>query len=169
MQIVSKLVTSIIIAAFFAGPAFANESGAEFVRKATQATNFEVESSKLALKRATNPEVKSFAQKMIDDHTSAAKKMKEAAAKDNVDAGGVPNAMDEKDAKTLTKLKEVEAKDFDEAYMDAQETAHKKTVDLFEDYASNGDAPNLKLFAAETLPTLKGHGKHADEIEGKVD
>lgn len=169
MQIVSKLVTSIIIAAFFASPAFAKESGAEFVRKATQATNFELESGKLALKRASNADVKSFAQKMIDDHTSAAKKMKEAAAKDNVDTGGDPKAMDEKDAKTLAKLKEVEAKDFDEAYMDAQETAHKKTVDLFEDYASNGDAPNLKLFAAETLPTLKGHGKHADEMEGKVD
>ncbi len=169
MQTLSKLAASIVIAALCAGPAFANESGAEFVTKATQATNFEIASSKLALTRASNAKVKTFAQTMIDDHTSAAEKMKAAAAKDNVDAGGAPDAMDEEDAETLAKLKEAEAKEFDEAYMDAQEMAHKKAIDLFEDYASDGDAANLKLFAAATLPTLKAHGKLADEMEDKAD
>jgi putative membrane protein len=170
MKEVSKLAASVIIAAsMISAPAFAKETALEFVTKAALATNFEIESSKLALDRSSNAEVKSFAKQMIDDHTAAAAKMKDAAAKDNIDTAKLPASLDDKDAKTLAKLKDAKPEKFDEAYMEAQESAHKKAIDLFEDFAGKGDTQNLKIFAAETLPKLKEHGKHADELESKVD
>lgn len=169
----SKLAASIIIAAacmpFATTAAHAKETAVEFVGKASEATKFEIDSSKLALQRSDNAEVKSFAQMMIDDHTAASGKMKEAMASDKVDAALLADGLDAKHAKIMDKLREAKAEDFDEAYMDAQEAAHKDAIDLFEDFAGKGDTDALKIFAAETLPKLKEHAKHADELEAKVD
>ena len=46
----------------------------------------EVEKSKLALDRATDPRIKAFSQKMIADHTAAGKAREEAVAKDKLRA-----------------------------------------------------------------------------------
>ena len=51
-----------------------------FVNAAGQAGLVDVEAGKLALAHAIRPDVKSFAQLIIDDHTSAAKALKAAAA-----------------------------------------------------------------------------------------
>ena len=44
-------------------------SARDFVHKASIANQFEIESSQLALDKAQSSEVKSFAQRMVDDHT----------------------------------------------------------------------------------------------------
>ncbi|MEZ0262871.1 MAG: DUF4142 domain-containing protein [Alphaproteobacteria bacterium] len=168
---VSKLAASIIVAAscmpFTA--AHAKETAVEFVGKAAAATKFEIDTSKLALQRSSNPEVKSFAQTMIDEHTAAADEMKAAMARDKVDEALLTVALDAKHAKMLEKLREAKAENFDEAYMDVQEAAHKEAIDIFEDFAGKGDTDALKIFAAETLFKLKEHAKHADTLEAKID
>jgi putative membrane protein len=39
-------------------------------------------------------------------------------------------------------------------------------VELFWTYANEGDNPELKTFAQQTLPTLEDHLKHARTLEG---
>lgn len=170
MNHASRLACALgLVAVVAAGPAFADNTATEFLTKASVATRFEIETSELALKRATSPDVKAFAQRMIDDHTAAAAKLKEAAEMDKVDVSLIATSLDKKHRKKLDDLGREDAEDFDEAYMDLQETAHKKAVSLFKDYADDGDKPALKQFAQQTLPTLEAHHKSADEIESKVD
>jgi Domain of unknown function (DUF4142) len=47
--------------------------------------------------------------------------------------------------------------DFDQSYDQAQMKAHKDAVALFEAYSKSGDNPELKSWAAKTLPQLKEH------------
>jgi putative membrane protein len=68
---------------------------------------------------------------------------------------------------SFDKLKDLSGKDFDEVYQDDQEDAHEDAVDLFKRYASEGDNPDLKAWAAKTVPALEHHLKMAEEIEGK--
>ena len=47
--------------------------------------------------------------------------------------------------------------------------AHKDTVKLFEKAAKNLDDPELRTFAAATLPSLKHHLTMAQQLDAKID
>lgn len=163
----SYVLTAAILMAVsgFAVQAHADTTKADkFVEKASISGMFEIESSKIALERSTNAEVKAFAQQMIDDHTKADAGLKAAAKQANVEAS-LQKSLDEKHQKIITKLKEVEADKFDKKYLDEQEDAHDDAVELFEDYAEKGDNADLKKFAADTLPTLKAHDHKVEALE----
>ena len=135
----------------------------DFATKAGIANTFEIDSSKLALTMATRADVKAFAQKMITDHTKAGKAYKAALAKTT----GVtaPVALDDASQAKLDDLKKkTKGDDFDNAYIDAQKSAHSDAVSLFDSYAKNGTDSALKDFAATTLPTLQGHKDMIDKM-----
>lgn len=137
----------------------------DFFTKAGQAGLAEVELGKLAAQKATNAEVKKFAQKMVDDHTKAGNELKELAVK----KGKVlPADMDSSHKSTLEKLKGLSGADFDKAYVDAMVDDHKTAVDLFEDEADDGTDADVKAFAGKTLPTLKSHLEMIKAIEAKM-
>ena len=63
------------------GGAGANLSDDEFVRDVALKNMAEVELSRMALEKATNPDIKSFAQRMIDDHGAAGQNLKSVAVR----------------------------------------------------------------------------------------
>ncbi|MDB5478268.1 MAG: hypothetical protein JWM96_763 [Alphaproteobacteria bacterium] len=136
-----------------------------FVKMATISNMFEIESSKVALQKSKNPQVKKFAQQMITDHTNAAAKMKLSLMKAKYDMSAVPVKLDQKHADMLMDLEKDSAADFDEDYVEAQVKAHDEAVTLFTDYAEDGDNTILKTFAASTLPVLKMHQEHVDAMD----
>lgn len=165
----NKLTPVLVAGAVLASAtmAFANnaKSTEDFIKHASIANQFEIESSKLALNRSSDADVKSFAQKMVDDHTKTGQKMKSVLLTNGLKAPAP--GLDDKHAKILKELKEASAKDFDEEYVDAQEDAHDDAVSLFKGYANNGENVALKNFAAETLPDLENHDKQVEALEEK--
>jgi putative membrane protein len=131
-------------------------SGEDFVKTAGAAGMFEIESSKIAATKAKNADVKSFAQRMITDHTKAAEELK-AATKKAGPKYNVPTALDPKGQKMMDELNAADPAKFDSIYVRMQTQAHMDAVALFERYAKQGDEPALKEFAAKTLPTLQEH------------
>lgn len=129
---------------------------AEFVPMAASAGMFEVESSKLALEKAQKADLKTFAQKMIDDHTKANTELKAAVAASPAKTD-IPTMLDAKHQKMLDDLKAASGSQFDAMYMKAQMGAHDEAIGLFQGYAENGEAGPVKEFAAKTLPTLEMH------------
>jgi putative membrane protein len=132
---------------------------AEFASMAASSNMFEIESSRLALDRTQNEDVRSFAQQMIDDHTAAGEKMKQAAQEAGVE---VPSDMAEAEQDQFDDLRQ--ADDFDEDYLDAQVEAHEKAVDLFEGFSENAEDGPLRSFAQETLPTLEDHLTRVEDL-----
>jgi len=139
--------------------AFAATTTQDFVHKASIAGKFEVDSSKLALQKSSDSDLKAVAQMMIDDHTKANNELKETLEKNNIDAQP-ETELDRKHQKLMAKLQSASPETFDKKYISIQTDAHKEAIHLFTDYSKNGaDAP-LKDFAANTLPTLKKHLSH---------
>lgn len=137
----------------------------EFFDKAAVAGLFDVQSSEIAVKRATDPEIKKFAQTMVTDHSAANAKLKALALAKGV---MLPAELDKDHRKELEKLKAAKSgKDFDEAYADAMEDGHDDAVKLFAKAADDAKDPDVRKFAAETLPTLRAHSEHAEKLDAK--
>lgn len=170
MKPLGKSLIAAALALVAISPAYAlgTPKPAEFVEKASTANLFEIEAARVALDRSTNPDVKAFAQKMIDEHTAAGASMQTAATTANV-GSSVATKLDDKHAKIIADLRDEDGEDFDDEYVDSQEDAHRKVVKLFEKYAEDGEDATLKNFAANTLPTLKEHKAEAKALEDKVD
>jgi len=131
----------------------------EFVRLAKLANQHEIESSRLALEKTQDPEVRAFAQRMIDDHTRVGQQMEQvAAATPNLQEttqGADPLGADV----VMARLRQANAGvEFDREYKIAQMQAHEWTIELFEE-ATGEEALNegLQAFADQTLPALRQH------------
>jgi putative membrane protein len=134
----------------------------DFVTEAAQSDMFEIQSSKLALNSADAP-TKSFAQKMIDDHTKTTGELKAAVGKGEAQAT-LPTAMSGSQQSMLDKLNGLHGSDFDKQYHSDQVSGHKDAVSLFQRYGKGGEDAGLKGWAATTTPALEGHLKMAQDL-----
>jgi putative membrane protein len=138
-----------------------------FIEKVAVANKFEIDTSQLALKYGKAPDVKSFAQHMVDDHTKAGEDFKASLAEAKFDAP--KNGLDIAHTAKYAKLRVFTTENgFDFAYIDAQLDAHQEAVALFKDYAANGPAGPVKTFAQKTLPTLEHHLMMVQELRAKT-
>lgn len=134
----------------------------EFAKKAAQGGMAEVKLGQLAEEKAQSEEVKKFAARMVEDHTKAGDKLKEAAMKENIN---LPSDLDPKDEQTYDSLSKLSGPEFDKAYAKAMLKDHEHDVMEFKREASSGQKEAVKRFAAETLPVLESHLKQARQME----
>jgi putative membrane protein len=166
-----------------AGPAYAQSLGEktgvnamlgvtpkteDFVKEAASSDMFEMQSSQLAVQRATDQKTKTFAQQMISDHTKTSTEMKGLVQAGTVKAE-IPTAMLPAHQKMLDKLSGLNGADFTKQYLDDQVTAHKDAVSLFQRYGKGGDNEKLKAWATTTLPALEHHHQMAQDLDKQND
>lgn len=137
----------------------------DFMTAADLAGLAEVELGKLAQTKAQNAEVKKFAGMMVTDHTKAGDELKALGKKKDFKPA---TEMDSSHKAIMEKLKGLSGAEFDKAYVDAMVDDHEDAVDLFEGQAKDGKDPELKAFAAKTLPVLQGHLKMISDIKAKM-
>lgn len=97
------------------------------------------------------------------DHEKAGRRLAQ------IDRNGLPplpTALDDRRRQMLDQLKNARAEDFNGAYLDQQKNAHDDAIQAFSDYAANGDNPDLKRFAADTLPALRKHDDAVARAQG---
>jgi putative membrane protein len=132
-----------------------------FMKEAAAAGTAEVEVGQLAVEKASRPEVKSYAQMLVDDHTKANEELKGLAAQKNVTLPAEPTAEQKATKERLSKLS---GDAFDRAYMDAMVSDHQKAVALFSRESKSGADPDAKAWAAKTLPKLEDHHTKAKSL-----
>ncbi|NTE01195.1 DUF4142 domain-containing protein [Agrobacterium tumefaciens] len=137
-----------------------DEAGATFLRKAAVGGIMEVEAAKIALKNASDQNVKDFATKMLADHTQANKELKDFAIAKKVIT---PDALPAEDQIHLDEMKKMTGAAFDKHYIDMMVTDHEKTVALFKEGVSNKDS-GLKAWATKTLAIIEQHNEMAKKI-----
>lgn len=143
-------------------------SAANFVETAATSNMFEVESSKVALERSRNQAIRDFAQMMINDHSQAQSALKGAVKTAKVDPSLMPSGLDAPHRMKLDTLSSASDEDFDEMYVSTMQQGHRDAVNLFSDYAKNGENAQLKDFAANTLPTLEMHKEHVSQLDDQI-
>lgn len=142
-------------------PALAAQDPDGFVDDASAKGVAEIEVGKLALEKAVAPDVKTFAQMMVSDHTAANDKLKTIAQSKRIEVSSYPQVMDKIKALILDLRS---AKSFDQAYANNQVKAHEAAIELFEKEAANGKDAELKAFASATLLKLKEHLAQAKQL-----
>ncbi|MDQ6758936.1 MAG: DUF4142 domain-containing protein [Acidobacteriota bacterium] len=132
----------------------------QFMMKAAQGGMAEVELGRLAKDHASNQAVKDFGQQMVDDHSKANDELKDLASRKSVT---LPTDVNAKDKATMDRLSKMNGAAFDRAYMRDMVMDHKKDVAEFQKEANSGMDPDVKSWAAKTLPTLQHHLQMAQE------
>jgi putative membrane protein len=139
-------------------------TAAEFVPMAAYSNRFEIESSELALEQAQSASVRSFAQRMVQDHTAAGQELQQAVEA----AGGsltVPADLDARHADMVEELRSTPADQFDTTYVQMQNQAHEEAVALFQGFAQTGESGPVRDFAESTLPVLQEHYQMVSGME----
>lgn len=144
-----------------------NSTGSEdikqFLQNAAASDEAEIQLSRLATQRSTTAAVKSFAQKMIEEHTENAKEVKALATKKNVHALA---EMDKKHQEILEELRTTDPSKVDKYYVDAMIDDHEDAVKLYEEGTKSKDS-DIRDFAKKKLPTLKNHHEMAKALKVK--
>ncbi|HEV7912258.1 MAG TPA: DUF4142 domain-containing protein [Albitalea sp.] len=136
----------------------------EFVTKAAEGGQFEVEVAKLAIERASDPAVKSFAQMLVDDHSAANDKLRQIATSHNV---ALPASLPDDKKKQLEQLAKLSGQEFDRQFVKMIGIKdHHHDIGEFEKAGKEAKSDDVKSFAQSTLPTLKKHLAAAEKLPG---
>jgi putative membrane protein len=148
-------------------------TGDSFLSNAIEMTQAELQLSRMAQGKAENPEVKEYADMMVQDHTEALEKLRSAA---NVSEGQVP--LTKEHQAMYDKLARMTDAQFDSEYMKAMVREHHEAVETFQHEAENADqaatvqrqkpgtgARNDAAIAREMLPTLQKHLSQAEQLD----
>jgi putative membrane protein len=115
------LIIALAIGTMALSSAFAEEAKVtkpqQFADLATVANMFEVQSSELAVKQATDPITREFAKHILADYSRAGEDIKSAAEADKVT---LPTQLDDDHQAKLAALTVAKGSDFDKAYLTEQ-------------------------------------------------
>lgn len=135
----------------------------QFITKAAQSDQTEIQTSQLALKRSQNQEVRSFAERMIQEHTTSSQQLTPIAQKKGFTP---PKDIGKENRALLTKLSNLKGTEFDRAYMQGQVQAHSKTLANYQNYLKQGQDPDLTAFASQFAPIVADHLQMAQNMAG---
>ena len=132
-----------------------------FVGKAMQGSLAEVQLGQLTLQKSNNPQVKEFAQRMIDDHTKLNEQMKPVAQQLGVT---VPDQISKGDRKTVAKLQTLSGSAYDQAYIKDMVKDHKQDLNEFQMEASSGQDQTAKDAANQGSKVIAQHLQMAQQM-----
>jgi putative membrane protein len=137
-----------------------------FMKKAALAGVAEINAGTFADSNSSNDRVKTFGKEMVKDHTAAANELSQIAQGKGV---ALPTEPDWSHKRLLEKLQKSSSPQFDKIYAKkAGVDDHKDAVKLFTDEANHGTDPDVKAFAAKTLPIIQHHYQMAQELASSV-
>lgn len=137
----------------------------------TTVDNGEIAQAELALSKATTPQVRDFANSMIEQHTRAKQQGAEFASQSGATPAGsaLSDKLTSASKATLQKLQGTEASSFDHAYMKAQIKQHQEVLDLLDQQlipTAGSTATRDQLTTARNM--VQHHLTHAQEVEGTL-
>ena len=161
-----KLTTSCLAAGLIglvAGQASAELSSADrnFAMTAASGGLAEIQTAQLAQQKAEAPQVKTFAQRMITDHTQANNDLQQIALQENLT---LPTEPSKQERSATQRIGGLSGAAFDRTYAQEELRDHQQDVALFQQEADSGRDPALKQFAQKTLPTLHQHLQMAQAL-----
>ena len=112
----------------------------------------EVEGGQLAARKATQADVKAFAERMVKDDKGVE----------------LPHQLDSTHRADLDRLSKLSGAEFDRAYMRYMVDDHRHDVAKFRKAAKDLKDPEVKQFASSTLPKLEEHLRLAEKVAENV-
>lgn len=142
-----------------------DETDQGFMKEAAIGNLAEIQLGQMAQQKASSPAVKSFATRMVKDHSAADDKLKNIAESQHI---GLPDNLDVKHENEAAALSKLSGQQFDHEYMLLMVQEHKQDVSKFQQEAGHAEDPTVKEFAASTLPILQSHLNEAQQVQAQV-
>lgn len=138
-----------------------------FVSQVMQAGMGEVELSRLAMTKSTNPDIRAFAERMVADHSRADDELAALVQGHDID---VPSTLDADHREIVDQVSAHSGTDFDTAYAKQMAADHAGAVMFFRNAAAANDlSPALANFASRAVPTIEEHAKAAKDLESRTE
>ena len=137
-------------------------SAEDFVSAAAQSDLYEIDAARVVLTQSQNPQIRAFAQQMIDAHTKTSEALKQATM-----ASGLPPppmALSGDQRSLLGALQSLKGADLDHAYVTQQVNAHTSALVTEQAYAMSGSDANLRTVARSTTPIIQHHLEMAQQM-----
>ena len=136
----------------------------DFLDQAAQVGITEVAAGKLAMNKATTPDVREFAEELVKERRLTHQLLKALAASHDV---VLPTAPSPAQRETLRELQQKSGAEFEQAYVEAQITVQEESVALMKAEIERDRDVETKAFAKEMLPTVEAQLKKAYELVEK--
>ena len=139
----------------------------KFILAAAQGGMLEVRLGEIAKEKAARQDVKDFGAMMATDHGKAGEELKAVATKNGVtrlERRERPVKMKTKHKAIVDKLSKLSGAEFDKTYIAEMVKDHEKDAIAFKDASKTAKNPDVKGFAAKTLPVIKSHLKKINAI-----
>lgn len=134
----------------------------KFMQEAAESGMYEVQAAKLASAKASDPEVKKFAEMLVEQHTKSNDELAQLAKTKAVELPATAPRSKRKDVEDLGKKQGAE---FDKEFVkEVGIEAHEKDIKKFQEASKDVKDPELKAFVTKTLPVLQEHLAQAKQL-----
>ena len=137
----------------------------QFLATAAQADQNEIALSEVAERKATNPAVKAFAEKMVKEHKEMTESMKPFAEQWGLTP---PTGPDSDHQKELDKLNGLSGADFDKEYMDQMVSDHAKALSAFTSEAKDTKDVKFRAAVIKAKTAVAAHKNMAYDLKKKL-
>src|SRR5215813_12254802 len=130
----------------------------------------EIDSADLAKEKASSEEVRTFASRMLNEHTAMLQETRQLAQQINVDpqTPALASIVGRRHQETMEELRRLSGTDFDQAYMKYQIQMHEQAIDLIQTKADIVHDSHLYHHLKGDRQDLLTHVSLASRIERHV-
>lgn len=131
----------------------------------------EIGAGKTAQTKATNGDVRSFANDMVKDHTAMQGDADKVAKAANITPTPPSNASEMKahaSAETDSLKAAAKGNAFDTAYINAQVNDHQMVLDHLKQFQSSAQNAQVKDLVTKAIPKVQEHLDHAKQVQSKL-
>ena len=159
-----SLIPALAFAALVTAPAFAQNmsNDDQAAMKQLASDNLaEINAGKMAASKAQSPDVKSFGQKMVQDHSQMLDELKSLAKQKGV---AMPDNAPIKDVAQMKLLERKSGAEFDKEYMEHMVKDHEKDAKDTENIATKAQDPQFKAAVQKAHAKIQEHLQLAQRI-----
>lgn len=154
------------VAAVSATPAKLSSADQNLMLEVAKGGTMQLEMSRIAVQKASSPEVRQFAQAEVDEQTGLSAKLQEIASAKGVT---LPSTPDTETQAMVSKLQGASGASLDKMYMDESGVkGHEKLDKVMSKVESTASDASLKGIGKAAHPLVKTHLKVAKQIDGKM-
>jgi putative membrane protein len=166
-------VMGALLAACAIVPAYAQQgpSDAQIAHIVVTANQVDIDAGKLAEKRASSKEVQQFGKQMVTDHSAVNKSATDLVTKLKVkpEPNDTSASLKKGGDENMAKLKKLEGKDFDKAYVDNEVSYHQAVIDAVDKtLIPSAKNEELKALLVKVRPAFVQHLDHAKMLQAQL-
>lgn len=149
-----------------AGGGMDEDEKRDFVEEVSSSSMKEIEMAQLAQEKAQSQDVKSFAQRLADNHRQAHERLSTMAQQENI---RVSQSLEDDDRDELDDLREKTGYEFDKEYLDKTVEIHENQIDKLENVRDDAADQELRSWADERLTSLREHRDEAERLKKSIE